>query len=556
MLTNYHTLAYIAAGLNMKLHGQTVAVAFTQHRDELVLRFEGIEEALVVSCDRNFNTMYLRPNFSRALTNSMDVLEGCTGQKIETVRIHAVDRVVMVALHSGDRLDARFFGAKANVVLCDEKEIVVDAFKDSRAVVGTKAEYRSGEIMYDVESLREILGAAKHPTALAALKEALPTLGATLVKEILHRAEISSTSNPTALHVDDVQKLRRAFIAVLSDLASPLVRVYVDDDGSPKQFSIVPLLQHADFNEKRFTDVHEAIRFFVSRTRSREFVDDEKRSIVGKLQHKLSKAKRTVEAVEHDVATSGRADEYQKFGELLMAHAGVEQRAKSKGQRATSVVLNGVEVPLQPELTLIQNAQRHFEKAKRARAALQQATERRRELQATIASAERLLALLDDVNSKTDLTQFMAEHNDELEQFGVGKKSEEREQLPFRVFTVDGGFEVWAGKSSKNNDELTLKHAKPNDLWFHARGAAGSHVVLKTNSGKGEPSKKAREQAASIAAYYSKMKNAKMVPVAMTEKKFVRKPKGAAPGSVAVEREKVIFAEPALPHEEKRKKAK
>ena len=126
-------------------------------------------------------------------------------------------------------------------------------------------------------------------------------------------------------------------------------------------------------------------------------------------------------------------------------------------------------------------------------------------------------------------------------------KSDTREHLPFRIFTVDGGFEVWAGKSSKNNDELTMKFAKPNDLWFHARGAAGSHVVLKVNTGKGEPSKKAREQAASIAAYYSKMKNAKQVPVAMTEKKFVRKPKGAAPGSVAVERDKVIFAEPALP---------
>jgi predicted ribosome quality control (RQC) complex YloA/Tae2 family protein len=75
--------------------------------------------------------------------------------------------------------------------------------------------------------------------------------------------------------------------------------------------------------------------------------------------------------------------------------------------------------------------------------------------------------------------------------------------------------------------------------------------VLKVNTGKGEPSKKAKEQAASIAAYYSKMKNAKMVPVAMTEKKYVRKPKGAAPGSVMIEREKVVFVEPMLPEGEK-----
>ena len=145
----------------------------------------------------------------------------------------------------------------------------------------------------------------------------------------------------------------------------------------------------------------------------------------------------------------------------------------------------------------------------------------------------------------------MSEYKDELDEFGIGEKSEAREQLPFRIFAVDGGCEVWAGKSSKINDQLTLKYAKPNDLWFHARGAAGSHVVLKVNTGQGEPSKKAKEQAASIAAYYSKMKNAKMVPIAMTEKKYVRKPKGAAPGSVTIEREKVIFAEPALPEEKR-----
>jgi predicted ribosome quality control (RQC) complex YloA/Tae2 family protein len=67
------------------------------------------------------------------------------------------------------------------------------------------------------------------------------------------------------------------------------------------------------------------------------------------------------------------------------------------------------------------------------------------------------------------------------------------------------------------------------------------------SSASGEPGKRAREQAAAIAAYYSKMKNAKVVPVAMTERKYVRKPRGATPGTVVLDREKVLFVEPALP---------
>ncbi len=133
---------------------------------------------------------------------------------------------------------------------------------------------------------------------------------------------------------------------------------------------------------------------------------------------------------------------------------------------------------------------------------------------------------------------------------GIGEKGTAREELPFRLFTVDGGFEVLVGKNSSNNDLLTMKYARPNDLWFHARGAGGSHVLLKVGSAKGEPGRKAKEQAAALAAYYSKMRNATIVPVAMTEKKYVRKPKGAPAGTVVLDREKVMFARPALPSAE------
>jgi predicted ribosome quality control (RQC) complex YloA/Tae2 family protein len=158
-----------------------------------------------------------------------------------------------------------------------------------------------------------------------------------------------------------------------------------------------------------------------------------------------------------------------------------------------------------------------------------------------------LLSGIEALNSKEELIDFMNEHEPELLEFGIGKKGRPQEAPPFRTFTVDGGFQVWAGKSSANNDLLTMKYARPHDLWFHARGGSGSHVVLRKGSAKGEPGKKARQQAAGIAAYYSKMKHAKMVPVAMTERKYVRKPKGSPPGTVVLEREKVVFAEPLLP---------
>jgi predicted ribosome quality control (RQC) complex YloA/Tae2 family protein len=128
----------------------------------------------------------------------------------------------------------------------------------------------------------------------------------------------------------------------------------------------------------------------------------------------------------------------------------------------------------------------------------------------------------------------------------TGEAREEGTAERFRRFEV-GGYEIYVGKSAANNDELTVRFAKANDYWFHARGSSGSHVVLRWNDPKTKPPKEALRAAASLAAYYSGAKNAKMVPVAYTLKKYVRKPKGAAVGAVVMEREEVIMVEPKLP---------
>lgn len=99
----------------------------------------------------------------------------------------------------------------------------------------------------------------------------------------------------------------------------------------------------------------------------------------------------------------------------------------------------------------------------------------------------------------------------------------EENKNPFRIFFVDSGFEVWAGKNSDNNDLLSTEYCAPYDLWFHARGAGGSHVVLKESEILGDFTKKAIQEAAQIAAYYSKMRNASRVQVAFTFSKFVKK---------------------------------
>jgi len=137
----------------------------------------------------------------------------------------------------------------------------------------------------------------------------------------------------------------------------------------------------------------------------------------------------------------------------------------------------------------------------------------------------------------------------ELRKMNKAEKADsESSNLPFRKFTFDQ-FEVWVGKDSYSNDLLTTKYASPNDLWFHVRGASGSHTILKISGKNDIPGKEIIQAAASIAAYYSKARKAGNVPVAYCQKKYVKKKKGFKQGSVVMEREKVIFVKPGLPAE-------
>lgn len=128
---------------------------------------------------------------------------------------------------------------------------------------------------------------------------------------------------------------------------------------------------------------------------------------------------------------------------------------------------------------------------------------------------------------------------------GAPKKRET--EKTYRSIDVDPRWFVLVGRSNFENDEITFQVAKPNDWWFHAQGVPGSHVVLRSRGGSDGPPARVIERTASIAAHFSKAKHSSLVPVIYTQRKYVRKFRGAKPGQVTCEREKMVMVPPALP---------
>jgi predicted ribosome quality control (RQC) complex YloA/Tae2 family protein len=194
-------------------------------------------------------------------------------------------------------------------------------------------------------------------------------------------------------------------------------------------------------------------------------------------------------------------------------------------------------IKLNPQISVSNNAANYYNKYKGMKNSVSDLEKKVKVLKSELNEYEKQREVLIAENNFKNLKKMSKSEEKELE----------TEKLPFRIFKLDEKFEVWVGKDSASNDLLTMKYASQYDLWFHVRGSSGSHTILKFMDKNIAPDKTLIYTAASIAAYYSKARNGKHIPVAYCEKKYVKKKKGFNQGAVVMEKEKVIFVDPKVP---------
>lgn len=265
--------------------------------------------------------------------------------------------------------------------------------------------------------------------------------------------------------------------------------------------------------------------------------------LLGAARLRLEAARRRVQRLEQEQTPDGEADRLRARADLLLA----KLHEVPKG--AAEVVLDGwegeeVRMELDASRSAAENAAGWYAEArKRTRAAerLPALVEKaRRELerwQAAVALGER-----------GALPEWVAREVAESGDAGGARSA--GESRPYRLFRSSGGLEVRVGRSARANDRLTFGHSSPNDVWLHARSVAGSHVILRWPDPEGAPPGRDLEEAAGLAAYFSKARSSAFVPVDWTRRKYVRKPRGATPGAVIPQRVKTVFVEPRLRSEE------
>ena len=207
-------------------------------------------------------------------------------------------------------------------------------------------------------------------------------------------------------------------------------------------------------------------------------------------------------------------------------------------------------IELDPAVPIPDQIQKRFKRAAKLERSGDKIQRRLAQIDSELSRLEEVLTKVDTIGKFDKAQAFL---NTALQEMKLSRalpalKKSKNSVKTYRRFEVHPNWFVLVGRNNKENDEITFRVAGPEDLWFHAQNVSGSHVILKSQGGKeNNPPRQVLELTAGIAAFYSKSRHSGLVPVIYTRRKHVRKPRKAPPGTVICEREKTIFAEPALP---------
>ncbi len=546
MVTNYFTLKALADTWAAEMTGCIVGDVYSQSRDELTIALASPATTwmLRASTHPSLQFIFRSAGYNKARRNVATLFPDAIDKTVQAIRLAERDRVLYIDLEDQSSLQFILFGPRANVLYVRADGMVQDAFQRKEQLIDTAAPPSRPAPVVDTFDAFLARWHADKKTTTRAVNAAFPFFNADLAKEVVHRAG-AMPAKPADVDAEGKKLLFNTAIALSQDLQSPQPRIYWQGKRAV-QFSLIPLYQ-PDTREETFETVDKAVTIYVRRRLGQRAFDTVYLPLEKALKaaHKSHAAR--LETMLNSLSEGSRADKYERWGHLLMAsQADVPTQTEQVELPDLFADNEMVTIPMDPVLTPVENAQRYYQKARKTRQARVHAEERLAVTEQRQLEAEELLTLLQQQETRADVEKFEKAQKDKLAIF-LGHQTASQPQVPFRRFMLPAGYEVWVGKNAKQNDALTFQHARKFDFWLHARGVPGSHAVLRRPGRTAEPAKHILETAAGIAAYFSKARGSELVPVIITERKFVRKPRGAAPGAVVVEKEQVLLVEPVLP---------
>lgn len=511
---NYFFLKQLTAELDGLLRGALFVEAYSTSKQELWLLFKthAGEYLQFRFSFLNTDTVLSFPAESNNPRNKHPHFRPVVSQEVMEVKQHTPERSFHIRFANNYYLLVKLFGKNGNVLLINNNQ-PEEVFR-RQLKADQQQDFSFAHIQKDIDS-NTIL----HADSVKSLQKQFPFIPADAVEELENKGFFSSPA----------EKRKDILSAVLNTLQQPVFYICKAETGYQLRF--FPAGETLAAYNEPIAAINDFARLYLGRY----FFEDKKNRIIQTLKQRQEKLEKEIASKKIKLQTIATQTPYNHIADILMANLYQLQKGLDKATLHNFYTDKEIEIRLKKELSPQENAENYYRKAKNQ---VKETTILKENLEKAESELKEITAKLDTTLAATDSKALR----------GMEKEREavEENSKPslFKEFERSG-YTILVGKNSENNDVLTQKYAHKNDVWLHARGMAGSHVVIKHKPGKTTPAD-VLEYAASLAAYFSKGRTDSLCPVIYTEKKYVRKPKGSAPGQVSVEKEKVLLVKPAF----------
>ena len=572
------TVAGLCRELQDSLTGGRVYKIAQTDKNELVLTIRlaaergGGQVRLYLSADPSLPLVYLTKVSRQAPLQApafcMLLRKHLQNARIISIGQPGLERIIQIRFEHrnemGDLcthvLAVEIMGKHSNIIFLNDDETIVDSIRHVSSLVSSVREVLPGRPYFipDTQSKKDplsesregffqVLGAG-HMEVAKLLVRSYTGFSPVAAQELVHLAGLSQDRSAALLPDSEKEALWQRFGNLISRIREgdflPTMYCRPGESGRPGvpvDFSLIPLTHYADCVPVPYESPSALLEDFYARknlyTRIRQRSADLRhivQTILERDVHKYDLQCRQIRDTE-------KRDKFKIYGELLNAYGYSVPAGAESCELDNYYTGEKVRIPLDPNLTAQQNAQKYFDRYARMKRTHEALTRLTVQVKAEIDHLRSIQNALEFSTTDADLSQIRREMEESgyLRRKYTGRKNEPKkgrarapQSRPLHYISSDG-FDIYVGKNNTQNDEITFRIADGRDIWFHANDMPGSHVLLRTG-GKtmDEIPDRAFEEAAALAAYYSSGRSQGKVEIDYLERRNVKKPSGAAPGFV------------------------
>ncbi|MFF2457416.1 NFACT family protein [Peribacillus simplex] len=523
----------------------------------LVVRAGGKNHKLLLSAHPSYSRVQMTEesyeNPKEAPMFCMLLRKHLEGYTIENIYQYELDRMIIFEVKGrnelGDvsqkQLIIEIMGRHSNIVLVDkERNMILDSIKHvSHAVnsyrailpgqeyLAPPAQEKKNPFEATEDDIRKNIdfNAGKLDRQLVAHFSGVSPL---VAKEAVYRAGLANSTT-----------LPSAFLKIIQEISEQNYTAMIRQDGNKEVFYMLSL-DHLTGNQRTFPSLSEMLDRYYFGKAERDRVKQKSQDVERFITNEIEKNSKKIGKLERTLKDTERGEQYQLFGELLTANL----YQMKKGMKEIEVVnyydeeQSMVTIPLDPLKNPSDNAQKYFSRYQKSKNAVGVVQEQIEKTKLELSYFEALHQQLQSASPR-DIEEIREELQEEgyirqKKKKGMKKPANAKPQLE-TYYATDGDL-IFVGKNNKQNDYLTNKFARRDEIWLHTKDIPGSHVVIRNES----PSEKTIKEAAVLAAFFSKAQQSSSVPVDFTQVRHVKKPNGSKPGFVIYDQQQTVYITP------------